>query len=365
MTLTACSDKKAYTEIYSIPEKIETSVKAPIQRVTFALTNNLDGKIEPQKEFYEKNQGVFLLNGGCSQTVKYVKALKEFHKDSLVFAHVGSILSGDDSNTLSSISCMTKLEHDVVAPSPKDILRKELFHDNRISPSFLVSNYIDLKTGKPLNDPPFVSSIFLEKNGVNVGVISIITPEILHSQTGKNFINGIFIEDVTTSILKEKNDLKAKGAHIIALMAQTLTHCHGSVLTMQKLKTEQLDCRFSDPLKNIIKKLPAGSIDIILSGANNMGNGYLAEIPVLQNTGEAQYISLAELYVNTATNQLLKERTRVLPPIKICSKYFEKTQDCFMKTTKKFDFGVTREDMIGETPKFISPRILGIPLEKY
>lgn len=361
--LFSCSFSLKDKHYYSLPNKLENP-EAPIVKLTFALTNSFYGEVEPTIEYYEKNQGIFVNTGGCENLTKFSKALKEYYKDHLILSHLGNI-TYKNKNKLSSINCLNKVEYDVVAPSAEDFIEKRGESLSKDSP-LLISNFIDLKTGKPYAQSPYAESILLEKAGVKIGLISVIDTNKASTQIGKDFIEGIFIEDATTTILKEKNELNKNGAQVIVLLIQSLSQCQADIKNLSETKHNQLDCRFSDPLKEVIKKLPRGTLDLIMSDSKeHMANGYLAEIPVIQNPGKTKFISMAEIYYNTFTKEVLKDKTRVLPSLKICSKYFEATEDCYMKSSKGFHFKKTRNDILGTNPVLVLPKVLGIALEKY
>ena len=360
-----CSYNSENTNIFSMPKPIAKNDNAPVTEITFALTSSLAGNMDAEKEFYERNQGVFINVGGCEYLKKYLWALKQGLGDSLVLSHVGSVLSKDGKNNLSTVSCLSKIGYDFIAPSAYDVVNRKNLEYERLTKNFIVNNFLDLQTGKALNNHPFTSTMLLEKNGINVGVISIFDPELTQGQISANYINGVYIEDMVATILKEKNDLRNKGANIIVLALQNLSNCEGNVKSLEGAKAEQLICRFSDPLKSVLKKIPGGTIDIILSASPLMGNGFLAEVPVLQNIGKSKFISLAKLYFDTKEKKLLKNRSLVLPPLKVCHQYFEKTQDCYMKTTNECKFTNTRKDLIGVDPNLVTPSVLGISLDQF
>jgi len=177
---------------------------------------------------------------------------------------------------------------------------------NKSKSSFLNTNIIDLKKQAPYSSKRIAPHVIKKINGVKVGIMAITTFKNKDARK-ESYLDGLFFEDPIFSILKARKKLLRKGAKVFVLLMQTYK---------------------ADDLENTIKRLPPNSIHAIVSSAPAMINKRILNIPVIQNSGSAKYISRVELFYDTKSKKVLSKRSIIHTPTKLCSQFFAATLDC-------------------------------------
>ena len=318
----ACATITVPTSVLSHSEWSNIEQDKNSKRIVLTSTNFFSGSVSPKTEDFKKS-GIISV-GGSEILEKYINILRSRFDDQVLLVDSGEIINSDvNKEKLKKIlSHYKKLKFDAIQFSEKEYEKLDGTIIDKYKTNFINTNIIKLKNQGPYSSKYISPQIIKNINGVKVGIMAISTFKNKDVQKNKS-LKGIYFEDPVFSILKSRKKLIRKGAKVFVLLMHTHEDCKES------------NCGPSlESLEEIIKRLPPNSIDAIVGSAPSMLYKYINGIPVIQNKGEGKYISRLELYYNTSTRKLDKEKTIIHEPTKLCSKFFEVTNDCHVEENK-------------------------------
>jgi 2',3'-cyclic-nucleotide 2'-phosphodiesterase (5'-nucleotidase family) len=89
-------------------------------------------------------------------------------------------------------------------------------------------------------------------------------------------------------------------------------------------------CDTEGSLAHFMNAIPAGSADLIVTGG---GPGKIANVingtPVLQAFGQGSSFARIDLVWSTKDKMLVTNKLRIHQPIRVCHRFFKKTDDCY------------------------------------
>ena len=92
-------------------------------------------------------------------------------------------------------------------------------------------------------------------------------------------------------------------------------------------QTEQGECAQDDELMQLLRALPTGTIDGVVSGhRHNLVHHYFDGIPFIGSTMGSYYFNVLYLTFNATSKKLIG--TEIEGPIPVCEKIFSKAKDC-------------------------------------
>lgn len=341
----ACATTSVPTKVLSHPEWSNIEEDENIKRIVLTSTNFFTGSISPKTEDFQK-AGIISV-GGSEILEKYINILRDRFEDQVLLVDSGEIINRNvQRKELKNIlSHYKKLNFDAVQFSEKEYAKLDGRTIDKYKTNFINTNIINLKNQGPYSSKYISPQIIKKVNGVKVGIMAISTYKNKDVRNNKS-LKGIYFEDPVFSILKSRKKLLRKGAKVFVLLIHTHDECENS------------NCSESlDVLEGIIKRLPPNSIDAIVGSAPSMLNQKVKGIPVIQNRGEGKFLSRLELYYNTSSKKLDKQRTVIHEPTKLCSKFFEVTEDCHIEAD---DHSSNKMNLIRESKnKKVSAKFLG------
>ncbi len=359
--------RQGHYQLYSYPEldKENLGENSKIHRIVIASTNDLHGNLEPIFETTPetiKEKSMSFPIGGSAMLASYVKVLREKYPQEVLLLDAGDLMQGTlISNNFKGkpvIEVYNKIGYDAITIGnhefdygPTDLSRiipletedpqgalKERAQQS-LAP-FVSSNIIELATGRPIAWPNFKRNYIKEINGVKVGIIGITTTETPSTAISQN-IKGLYFEDIATSLIKNAKLVRSQGADIVIAMAHTGAKCgyhfaKKNNYDMEKLNFDPQDISLchgeGDELLQATKKIPQGTIDALVTGhTHSKIANYFHGIPTIQAFSKGQYLARMELYYDAETKKLLKEKTIIHQPTKICHSFFKESEDCFTK----------------------------------
>lgn len=338
----SCTFSSIPQKIYSKPDWDNTSEdsKEDISKILIVSTNNFEGNIQSQTEsiFLNKiNKYLTFEVGGSEILYSYLKILRKRYQGNVLFVDSGNSLknNGMEDNKLKALKLFDKLNYHAMAFGLDEI--KNLYPQDqylgKYKIPFINSNIINLKTGKLLDNENITSYKIYQVNKTQIGIISI-SSNLIKKQNKK--LKGLYFLDPILSILKTKKRLKKLGVDIIILLAQLNTTCSSPKFRRQKTlndwKSHKLHCpkEDKDELVKLIKRLPPNTIDFIIGGSDTFSTGFINQIPVIQNPGKGKYIGLLEINFNNITKKVIKDKTKIYQPIKLCHNFLYQTNDCHL-----------------------------------
>jgi 2',3'-cyclic-nucleotide 2'-phosphodiesterase (5'-nucleotidase family) len=358
--LFSCS--KVSKESAVVPTTLNTKVEFDEnypnhKKIIIVSTNAILAQTKTQEESIGVNQvdkHEFIKVGGRSVISSYFNILRMKYPEETVFIDSGDILK--NANSLAEknqiINYFNYLNYDAISMGitelfnfgPFDLKGKKNQEASgllKLQPTVINSNVLKMNTGLPFQNDVFSPYKLITKNGVKIGIISV-APYHLVTLKKKKLLDGYYFEDPVLTFLKMKRKLKKLGAQILIITTQLESVCKTKLPNQYKLASKkeffQLRCpdnitpeeltKERDHLYRFVKRLPPNSVDLIIAGGTEESDGFVNEIPVLQNFGNGKYFSRIDFFYDRKMNQISDEYTKIHPPTKLCFKFFPDTNDC-------------------------------------
>jgi 5'-nucleotidase len=129
----------------------------------------------------------------------------------------------------------------------------------------LAANLIDIASAAPVDWPNVSPSVLVEVNGVNIGIIGVMTGPALRMTMSANVTN-LRVAPLVESISEEAERLRGEGANLIVVSAHAGGRC--------KSFDDPFDLASCSPEQEIMRvaaELPAGLVDLIVAGHTHQG----------------------------------------------------------------------------------------------
>ncbi len=316
----SCSFNQPTSQVFSEPGWIYQELAHNQKRIVIASTHNTQGSLVAENVEFRKTKNNHQLKiGGASVLKSYLKILKLRYKDSLLLLNTGSIFSLDRSirKKRKILEVFKELQYDAISLTSTDFQALNILNPNSHEIPFVTSNIIDFKKNRPTSSHGISPYKIFNKNGVKIGIIALTSYSKSDKQRPKQ-LRGIYFEDPVLSFLKVKKIFKKRSVSITLLMTSFKNHFE---------------------LEHFVKRLPPNSVDAIISGNPPPVKAEIIKeiqgIPLIQKRGQNHYINRIELIYDVENNTLLKDRTVLHRPIKVCHHFFKVTMDCHLTDQKK------------------------------
>ncbi len=343
--------------LYSSPEKMRAEkLDSDISRLVFVATNDWAGNLEAQQVAAQDKfspEKTLVSVGGIEAFARYLEILREKFRDQVLLVDTGNSLSGSliarNTNGRAVVEAFAQLKYDAMGLASADFgagpeLRSPISPTQWMPKLFeksktpvIISNLISLKKATPVEWGNSAPQLIKVVNGVKVGFISLL-PDDLPKLLDASVLNGLYIEPGQLSFLRQLRSLRLKGAEVIVLIKHGGMSCgegraRDKNLPIAKVNFDPRDpdvCDKSDPFISFMDGLPAGSVDLVLTGGGKAKvANFINNIPVLQAMGKGKAFSRIELFWNKKEKRLLSERTLIHQPTLICHRFFKATEDCY------------------------------------
>lgn len=265
--------------------------------------------------------------GGSEVITSYVDISREKYPN-LLYLDSGNIFDQKPENLSKILDFYYSLDPDGIALTDSDL---NLILDSKlnIKGPFLNSNFIDLKLGKNLNMEGLSNFKIIEKGKLKIAVFSIF-----HPKSSSNVLKGIYIKDPIFSLLKDKAMVENDEVHLKILLASVKSNCHSEspmdTKSFSDFENFQLTCPENDELFKFISRLPPNFIDLIILNNNLFADGFIGELPIIQNPGKGKFFGRIKITYDLLNKKILKEKSEILPPLKTCHYFFASTEDCHL-----------------------------------
>lgn len=203
---------------------------------------------------------------------------------------------------------------------------------------FLAANLLDAQKHKRLDIPNLLPHLLFEVQGVKIGLIGVTTPSISPLKA-QGLQSTLAYEPALQSVLRESQELKKKGAELIFLIAHMGASCQ-NLPPQESIEgkplwhpdTPQGSCRPKDPLIQLMKALPPGTVHAVVSGhSHTLIHHWVNGIPVIQSGASGSYLHLVYLPYDREKKQILKDQVRIEGPVPICEQVFATQGNCNLK----------------------------------
>lgn len=321
--LSACIVNNSREKNFFTAPDVENFASSKGRRTLFITSTNYleDYKIQV------KNSQVF--RGGLKILQKYLSILKTVESDLLLLNVGDSFVKGDDFDRM--IQFFKNNRYDGIGLSLNDFIyldKKQKL--KKIDLPFISSNLLNIRTQKA--SLKFPSYKILTKNSLNIALISLVS-FIPKTMAKKQRNNLLYFEDPVLNFLRLRQYLqKEKNIDIyIALVSFPHTCSLKNIIDEKKnVPSDRLRCSVkNNHLRQFIMRLPKDKIDLIVSSGSTFAEGFIREIPILQNPGRSQFFSRARIVYDIKTKTILKDQTKILSPVSTCHQFFSATKDCY------------------------------------
>ncbi|MCY4524561.1 MAG: hypothetical protein OXB84_07475, partial [Halobacteriovoraceae bacterium] len=226
------------------------------------------------------------------------------------------------------------------------------------------SNIVNLKKWSLLREGGLLPWRMVNINGVSVGIMGVTGFDAAKLNPSAQ-LKGYYLEHPALSLIITRRRLVKKGAEIIVLITHLKSKCHyqdPKKSNMIKKGTEfNLRCPGSkDPLPALLAKVPPYFLDVVVVGNTNGIDGFIDNVPILQNKGKGEYLSRLELYYDKEKKKIISDKTIIHPPTKLCLHFFADTDNCLNKGPGFF----TKIFQGNKEKDLIPARFLGVEISK-
>lgn len=197
---------------------------------------------------------------------------------------------------------------------------------------YLAANIVEKATGKLAQFPNTYPSKIYSTGKVKVGVIGLSTIDTPKTTLPIN-VESLAFADLKEVTLRESNALRQQGADIVIVTSHVGLKCESGKmptgLMMRHPTDPQGNCNPDDELVKLLRALPAGTVDAVVSGhSHQIVHHWVSGVPVIQGGSFGRYFNLIYLNYDIKNKKLLPEQTRIEGPIPVCPKIFTNQNDC-------------------------------------
>lgn len=339
--LAGCFHGRVNKRLFTFPN----SIKLTDNELILAISSHRNGDTSEKENNFNN---VKIKSGGKDALKKYLSILRNSFQNKSLFIDTGRLLSQNPTEEEISLieSLYKEIRPDVILQTVSDTYQKSILNNEKFSNlNFINSNIIDIKTQElsKINNSKLIKEFIIDGNK-----IVIIPISTLQATKNKETLKGLYLEDPVGSILKSISNIESNVTKI--LLIDSGTSCKSKNHYLEKkghhYRDQGLSCPKDDSLKKIISRLPEKSIDLIISTGNNIANGFIGKIPVVQGPKENDFLSILKITIDKNTGRPIPKKTVIFPPIKLCHEFLKESEDChqgnsapeqkFRKTNAKF-----------------------------
>lgn len=175
----------------------------------------------------------------------------------------------------------------------------------------LAANLIDKVTGKPVNWPNVRPSVLLNRSGIKVGIIGLMTERALITTIAAN-TTGLSIAPLAPAAIREARKLREAGADLVIVTAHAGSSCEnfGDSLDLSS-------CDLSGEIMQVALDIPVGLVDQIIGGHIHEGIAHEVNgIAIMSSYSNTRAFGRVDYVFNRADRRL--NSREIFPPQPIC-----------------------------------------------
>ncbi len=352
---------EGHKRLYSHPDWTPTEISLNTKRIVIVGTNDFHGNLPVGLEKTKEANGKTSLMvpvGGAPMVAGYFDILKERYNKELLFLDAGDMYQGTLLSNhfkgepvvkfynMLGYHALTLGNHEFdygplnlkrTIPLPNEDRFGAIKHNIKLSEIPVVSsNIVDLKTGELIAWDGLHHSLIKEINGIKVGIIGAATQETPW-KTLKENVRGLYFERLSKTVTDFGQRLRAKGAQVIVLTTHAGMICGFKEAQENKVPPEVVNldpndsslCDMQDELGQLLLEISPGTLDAVVAGHTHTKiANFIQGVPVIESFYYGKYFGRIELYFDTQKNEILKEKTVIHQPTKMCHFFFEQSEDC-------------------------------------
>ena len=198
---------------------------------------------------------------------------------------------------------------------------------------YLAANIEEKQSLTPASFPNTLPHLMIQAGHLKVGVIGLSTRDTPFTTQSKN-VKDLLFTDLKAATLQEADALRKQGANVILLTAHVGPVCHSIIKTskpryLKKISDPQGSCNDDNELVQLLRALPAGTLDAVISGhTHQVIHQWIEGVPVVQGGAFGRYFNVVYLNYDWSQRKVLPEQTVIEGPIPVCTKVFRNQNDC-------------------------------------
>lgn len=282
-------------------------------------------------------------HGGVALLASYVEALRAANDGNVVLVDSGDMFQGTlESNLFEgepvvraynalgySAAAVGNHEFDygpvgkgVIASKPEDDELGAIKRNSAIASfPFLAANMTERATGKvPAWAKPYT---IVDVKGAKIGIIGLATPDTPNVTIESN-VRSLAFGDPVAATLDAARDLRAAGADAIVVIAHMGGRC-----TDLRDPRNPASCEDRHEANHLLNSLPPDTVDAYFAGhTHSQMRHFINGVPAAQSLPYSNEFSMIDLWIDTAANRVLDERSFIRPPTMICAMVYSGTERC-------------------------------------
>lgn len=341
-------------------ERAPFETKGNLETIVILGTNDIHGALAPEALKTKDPTPVEYEKGGAVYFASHVRILRKQYGEHLLLLDAGDEFQGSIDSNLEEGRPMIRFFNELgfaaaavgnhefdfgpegslgssAAPSTMRDVRGTL--KARISEAsypYLAANIYDKKTGSFPGVPGTRPSAIIIAGRLKVGIVGLTTLDTPTS-TRPEFAAGLDFKEMSKVALAETKSLREQGADIVVLLTHAGVFCNIPVAADRVgrtglIKSEsdfQNGCESSHELPTLLRKLPKGTFDAVISGhTHSLVHHWIEGVPVIQAGTRSAYYNLIYLTYDWNQKRLRTDKTRIEGPMPICPKVFANQKNC-------------------------------------
>jgi 5'-nucleotidase len=292
-------------------------------------TNDFHGYLRPvESEFY----GSKVIIGGAEWFAGHVRILERKYGDRLVMLDGGDIFQGTiESNSFLGESVMKfynllpyraasvgnhEFDYGPLKRGDKDRLGAIKYLMAGAKFPYVQANIFEKKTGQLWREKNLYPHVIVSAGGYKIGIIGLTTPTTPAKTLPQN-VERLEFRDLLQPTLDSIRALKADGVDFIFIT----THEGGQ--------------HAGEPIYELLKALPKGSIDAVVSGhAHAQVQEFVHGVPVIQSRTRGIYFGRIDLFVDKQSRKIEPSLTKIHDMHWNCGTWFKNEAHCDQKKAK-------------------------------
>ena len=175
----------------------------------------------------------------------------------------------------------------------------------------LAANLIDDATGLPVDWPNVQPSILINRGGIKIGIIGLMTEYALITAMAAN-TRGLSIAPLGLVTMREAEKLRQAGADLVIVTAHAGSRCENF--------DDPLDlssCNMSDEIMQVALNLPVGLVDLMIGGHTHQGIAHEVNgIAITSSFSRTGAFGRVDFVFNRADRSLSSRK--IFPPQRVC-----------------------------------------------
>lgn len=293
-------------------------------QIVIVGTNDFHGYLRPTETAVA---GEKVISGGAEWFAGYINILQKKFGDHLIMLDGGDMFQGTiDSNTFqgkSVVDFYNQLPYRAVAVGnhefdygaakegdKKDRLGALKARMRQAKYPFVQANIYVAKSGRRWREKNLFPSVLVNAGPYKVGIIGLTTTHTAATTLPKN-VSPLEFRDFEAPTIEQAKKLRADGADFVFIT----TH-EGS---------EKPD----SPIFNLLKALPAGTIDAVVAGHTHTEiHQFVHGVPVIESKTRGLFFGRIDLFVNKQTRRIDPALTKIHDMHSICGTWFKGSEAC-------------------------------------